>query len=47
MGGIVGTKMSNFGLEEALNELGYKFERAEVGDKYVSEMLVKGLVTWW
>ena len=40
-GGIVGTKMSNFGLEEALNELGYKFERAEVGDKYVSEMLVK------
>ena len=39
--GIVGTKMSNFGLEEALKGLGYEFERAEVGDKHVSEMLVK------
>ena len=33
--------MSNLGLEQGLQELGYKFERAEVGDKYVSEMLSK------
>ena len=33
--------MSNCGLEEALKGLGYEFERAEVGDKHVSEMLVK------
>ncbi len=39
--GVVGTKMSNLGLEQGLQELGYKFERAEVGDKYVSEMLSK------
>ena len=39
--GVVGTKMSNLGLEQGLQELGYKFERADVGDKYVSEMLSK------
>ena len=37
--GVVGTKMSNLGLEEGLKKLGYKFVRSEVGDKYVSEML--------
>ena len=39
--GVVGTKMSNFGLEEGLKKLGYKFVRSDVGDKYVSEMLTK------
>ena len=33
--------MSNLGLEQGLQELGYKFERADVGDKYVSETLSK------
>jgi phosphoglucosamine mutase len=37
--GIVGTKMSNFGLEDGLKKLGYKFLRADVGDKYVSQKL--------
>ena len=37
--GVVGTKMSNLGLEEGLKKLGYKFVRSDVGDKYVSEML--------
>ena len=33
--------MSNLGLEEGINKLGYKFIRADVGDKYVSKMLSK------
>ncbi len=39
--GVVGTKMSNLGLEEGLKNLGYKFVRSDVGDKHVSEMLTK------
>jgi phosphoglucosamine mutase len=39
--GVVGTKMSNLGLEDGLKKLGYKFIRSDVGDKYVSEMLSK------
>lgn len=39
--GVVGTKMSNLGLEEGLKKLGYKFVRADVGDKHVSEALLK------
>ena len=39
--GVVGTKMSNLGLEDGLKKLGYKFIRSDVGDKYVSEMLTK------
>ena len=39
--GVVGTLMSNFGLEDGIKKLGYKFLRADVGDKYVSEMLAK------
>ena len=39
--GVVGTKMSNLGLEEGVKKLGYKFIRADVGDKYVSDMLTK------
>ena len=37
--GIVGTAMSNFGFEEAVKKLGYKFKRADVGDKHVNQML--------
>jgi phosphoglucosamine mutase len=38
-GGVVGTLMSNFGLEKALTELNIPFERAQVGDRYVIEAL--------
>ena len=39
--GVVGTHMSNLGFEDGIKKLGYKFVRANVGDKYVSEMLSK------
>ena len=39
--GIVGTLMTNLGFEEGIKKLGYKFKRADVGDKYVSQMLQK------
>ena len=39
--GVVGTHMSNLGFEEGIKKLGYKFARADVGDKHVSEMLSK------
>lgn len=38
-GGVVGTLMSNMGLELALKKLGIPFERAKVGDRYVLEKL--------
>ncbi|MEY1660889.1 phosphoglucosamine mutase [Isoalcanivorax beigongshangi] len=38
-GGVVGTLMSNFGLEKALADAGIPFRRAKVGDRYVMEML--------
>jgi phosphoglucosamine mutase len=38
-GPVVGTAMSNFGLELALAELGIDFRRAAVGDRYVLQML--------
>lgn len=38
-GGIVGTQMSNFGLEKALEAMGIEFARANVGDRYVLELL--------
>ncbi len=34
-GGVVGTQMSNLGLELALRDLGIEFCRAKVGDRYV------------
>ncbi len=37
--GVVGTLMSNYGLEMALSRLGYGLERAKVGDRYVLERL--------
>jgi phosphoglucosamine mutase len=38
-GGIVGTLMSNLGLEHAFGSLGIPFRRAAVGDRYVLSML--------
>lgn len=38
-GGVVGTLMSNYGLEQALNDLGVVFLRTQVGDRYVLESL--------
>jgi phosphoglucosamine mutase len=40
-GPVVGTLMTNLGLEHALNQLGIPFMRAKVGDRYVMEMLVE------
>ena len=39
-GGVVGTLMTNLGVELALRELGIEFERANVGDRYVMERLL-------
>lgn len=38
-GGIVGTLMSNYGLELAISALGIPFIRSKVGDRYVLEAL--------
>ncbi|NKI34721.1 phosphoglucosamine mutase [Wenzhouxiangella sp. XN79A] len=40
-GGVVGTVMTNFGLEEAFAEAGIDFVRARVGDRYVHEALIE------
>ncbi len=40
-GGVVGTLMSNYGLELALNALNIEFVRAKVGDRYVMEELTQ------
>jgi len=38
-GGVVGTQMTNLGLEKALGDMGIPFRRARVGDRYVMELL--------
>jgi len=38
-GSVVGTVMSNLGLEQALEKKGISFTRAAVGDRYVLEMM--------
>ncbi len=38
-GPVVGTLMSNFGLEQAITALGHRFMRARVGDRYVHQMM--------
>jgi phosphoglucosamine mutase len=38
-GGVVGTLMTNFGLEQMLQQLAIPFARAAVGDRYVLELL--------
>ena len=40
-GGVVGTLMSNYGLEKYFREEGIKFLRANVGDRYVKEKMQK------
>ncbi|ALX85621.1 MULTISPECIES: phosphoglucosamine mutase [Achromobacter] len=37
--GVVGTLMTNFGFERELQRLGVGFERANVGDRYVLELM--------
>lgn len=39
--GVVGTQMSNMGLEIGLQELGVAFKRTKVGDRYIIEELRK------
>lgn len=39
VGGVVGTLMSNLGMELAVKDLGLKFARSNVGDRYVLETL--------
>jgi phosphoglucosamine mutase len=41
-GAVVGTVMSNLGLEKALQEDGIALKRAKVGDRYVMELLQQG-----
>jgi len=40
-GGVVGTQMTNFGLEQALSKARIPFARSAVGDRYVLELLKK------
>ena len=40
-GGVVGTLMSNYGLEKYFQSEGIKFIRANVGDRYVKEKMQK------
>jgi phosphoglucosamine mutase len=39
-GGVVGTLMTNLGMENGLKQLGIPFVRAAVGDRYVMEQLL-------
>jgi phosphoglucosamine mutase len=39
VGGVIGTLMTNFGLEQVFGRLGIPFARAKVGDRYVLEEL--------
>ena len=41
-GPVVGTLMTNYGLEQALAAAGIAFQRAKVGDRYVHQALVEG-----
>jgi phosphoglucosamine mutase len=41
IGGVVGTLMTNLAVENAIKSLGIGFERANVGDRYVLELLKK------
>ena len=40
-GGVVGTVMSNFGLELALRDMGIPFLRTDVGDRYIHRELIR------
>ena len=40
-GGVIGTQMSNYGLQKYFKNIGIKFLRANVGDRYVKEKMQK------
>lgn len=40
-GGVVGTLMTNLGVEKAFEAAGIPFARADVGDRYVNEMMTE------
>lgn len=40
-GGVVGTLMSNFGLEKAFKKQGIEFHRTKVGDRHIMQLLKK------
>ena len=40
-GGVIGTLMSNYGLEKFLNNEKIRFSRSKVGDRYVKEKMKK------
>jgi len=40
-GGVVGTLMSNLGLEQAIQQMGIEFCRVPVGDRYIMAELIK------
>jgi len=40
-GGVAGTVMTNFGVEQAFGRLGISFARSAVGDRYVLELLLE------
>ncbi len=40
-GGVVGTQMTNLGLEHAIKALGLDFYRAQVGDRYVMDVMME------
>ena len=44
-GAVVGTLMSNLGLEQAIKGIDMDFHRAKVGDRYVMEMLLDNELT--
>ncbi|AGF48172.1 phosphoglucosamine mutase [Candidatus Kinetoplastibacterium oncopeltii TCC290E] len=39
--GVVGTHMTNYGFELAINRLGIGFDRTNIGDRYVHEQMIK------
>jgi len=41
LGGVVGTVMTNFGLELALKDMGIPFLRTDVGDRHIHRALIK------
>ena len=41
VGGVVGTVMTNFGLELALSDSGIPFERTPVGDRHIHRALIR------
>ncbi|MBU3578017.1 phosphoglucosamine mutase [Polynucleobacter sp. UK-Kesae-W10] len=45
LGGVIGTLMTNLAVENAIKDLGIGFERSNVGDRYVLELLkLKGWI---